>query len=723
MKKIFTYLIAALFATGAFAQYYVNTFNPAGMNPGGLNTDAEQPFGATGVTAGDGYSVLIPASTTTAPGLQWSPLQTIPFKFNFNGSPETNFKVSNSGVLTFTGSATTVPTTTNTTLPGANIPDKSVLIWGLQQGAGNDGVIMKVHGTAPNRQLWVNFASYSSPVGAINTAQGHWTYWGIVLEETTNNIYIADLRSFNTTLNLTLGVQIDATTAIEIAGAPSTKSFVTNGGNASDPTDNVYYEFIQGNRTANDIVISSVDLDRVESRSSISTITITGEAKNNGSAAITSFDLTWTADGGLNNRTANISANIAPGSSYIYTHPTGWSPIAGASYTVKVTGSNPNGVADENPSNNSASATSFINYGQTVTRNTLIEEFTTVPCGYCPNATIHSEYILNNVQNSILVGLHSCFGTDPMTNNESAELCSDIGNNSAPSGMVDRVLFDGETKPTFAINYNYNSSISNPWFIRARNRTADGALVNVGIKGNYNNATRQIDVDVKSNFVDYPLPGDISMSLMIVEDSVTGGSTYDQRNFYNANAGHPFAGLGDPIVGYVHEHVHRQTLPSTYGDATVIPSPVALYTDYQRNFNVSLDNSYNEDQVYLVAVIAYRGPGLEEYEVLNAKEVKLNELLGVGISKNEAKGNTTFEVYPNPSKDITNISIDLEDRENVSVMVRDITGKEVMSQDLGLMAQGNQRIALNVSMLSNGIYFTTLRIGDKLVTKKITVNK
>ncbi|MDB4082713.1 Omp28-related outer membrane protein [Vicingaceae bacterium] len=290
--------------------------------------------------------------------------------------------------------------------------------------------------------------------------------------------------------------------------------------------------------------------------------------------------------------------------------------------------------------------------------------------------------------------------------------------------MVDRILFDGEARPTFGINFNASvPSSSNPWFIRARDRTADGALVNVDIKGNYNNATRQIDVDVKSNFVDYPLPRDISMSLMIVEDSVTEGATYDQRNFYNATAGHPFAGLGDPIVGYVHEHVHRQTLPSTYGDATVIPSPIALYTDYQRNFNVSLDNSYNEGQVYLVAVIAYRGPGLEEYEVLNAKEVKLNQLLGVGISKNEAKGNTTFEVYPNPSKDITNISIDLEDRENVSVMVRDITGKEVMSQDLGLIAQGNQRIALNVSMLSNGIYFTTLRIGDKLVTKKITVNK
>ena len=61
MKKIITCLAVALCSTGAFAQYYSNTYNPAGMNPGGLNTDAEQPFGAAGVTAANGYSVVIAA--------------------------------------------------------------------------------------------------------------------------------------------------------------------------------------------------------------------------------------------------------------------------------------------------------------------------------------------------------------------------------------------------------------------------------------------------------------------------------------------------------------------------------------------------------------------------------------------------------------------------------------------------------------------------------------
>jgi len=321
MKKIITCLAVALCTTSAFSQYYINTYNPAGMNPGGLNTDAEQPFGAAGVTAADGYSQLIAASTST-PALQWSANQTIPFAFSFNGTAETQFKVSNSGILTFSTAAAAIPSTTNASIPNVEIPDKSVMIWGLSQGSGNDAVLMKTHGTAPNRQLWINFASYSSP----ESAGQQWTYWGIVLEETTNNIYIADLRTFQTSLSLTLGVQVDVTTAYEITGAPATTSFVTNGGNASDPTDNVYYEFIQGNRPTEDIQLTNIDIPASVDASSA--VTINGTIVNKGSANLTSFDVSWKDASGTVNSQAYV-ANVAPLASYSFTHNTTWSPTLG----------------------------------------------------------------------------------------------------------------------------------------------------------------------------------------------------------------------------------------------------------------------------------------------------------------------------------------------------------------------------------------------------------
>ena len=176
MKKFL--LLAAILCTGLAtqAQYYYLPFtsNP-GQNPGNLNTDGEYPVGG-GLPAG--WTTIRTSSATPA----WSNLQTLPFAFNFNGAPVTDYKVSTTGILTFdVASALAAPASASQALPSALIPDNSVCVWGLQGTGANDNVVTKTFGTAPNRQHWIFFSSYSIPG---NTAG--WTYWSIVLEETTN---------------------------------------------------------------------------------------------------------------------------------------------------------------------------------------------------------------------------------------------------------------------------------------------------------------------------------------------------------------------------------------------------------------------------------------------------------------------------------------------------------------------------------------------------------
>ncbi|MFT6324238.1 MAG: hypothetical protein ACJAWO_001800 [Halieaceae bacterium] len=75
MKKILTILTVLLISAGsASAQYYMLPFINAGQNPGGLNTDDENP-GTTGST-----------DVLTSGSLDWSAAQTIPFSFDFNGN-------------------------------------------------------------------------------------------------------------------------------------------------------------------------------------------------------------------------------------------------------------------------------------------------------------------------------------------------------------------------------------------------------------------------------------------------------------------------------------------------------------------------------------------------------------------------------------------------------------------------------------------------------------
>ena len=706
MKKIITCLAVVLCSISAFSQYYFNTYNPAGINPGGVNTDPEQPFGAAGVTAADGYTSIVANGTTT---LSWSPVQTIPFSFNFDGVAVTQYKVSTSGVLTFTTTASTVPAHANATIPNAAIPDKSILIWGLQPISGNDGIITKTHGTAPNRQHWINFASYSAP-GA--SASGQWTYWGIVLEEGSDNIFIADLRTYTTPLTLTLGIQVDATTAFQIATAPNTPSFVTNGGNASDPSDNVYYEFIQGLRPTEDIELSDVNVPAAVNASN--PVTVSGTIVNKGSSNLTSFDIIWEDASGTAN-SQSYTANVAPLASYTFTHSTTWSPTLGQFSDIKVYSSNPNGVIDPNNTNDTLSARTFANSGTSISRNVLLEEFTTAPCQFCPDGAVVVEQILASNPAVIAVGEHACFGTDAMTIPEASTYCSAFGS-GAPTACVDRVQFPGE------------SSVAHGRGTWAANATSQAALatpVSVSLTGSYNSVNRSTTVNVSANFVDYAIPGDLRLTLFVVEDSVTGSGTgYNQSNAYNTQAGHPYAGAGNPIVGFVHKHVLRDVYPTNdaWGVANVIATNPAPNSTYDTSYTFTMSSAWKDNDISFVGFVSYYNANTAQREVLNSVEVRLNNLMTTSISEIN-KDIKSLNVYPNPTADIANVVFDLSKAAPVSLIVRDIAGKEVMSNNLGVLNTGVQRITINAENLSNGIYFATVQIGTEFVTRKIAINK
>jgi hypothetical protein len=178
MKKIYTFLfILTIISLNVTSQYYyLPSINPG--NPGGLNTLDEYPLGSG--LSNTWTSILGPSNSSPT----WSSVETIPFNFNFNGGPVTQYKVSSSGVLTFSTSASTAPSYLNSALPDVSIPDNSIVIWGLEGSGSNDNIVTQTFGTAGSQQHWVFFASY--------TAGGSWSYWSIVLEEGTDNIYIVD---------------------------------------------------------------------------------------------------------------------------------------------------------------------------------------------------------------------------------------------------------------------------------------------------------------------------------------------------------------------------------------------------------------------------------------------------------------------------------------------------------------------------------------------------
>lgn len=170
----------------------------------------------------------------------WSAQQTLPFAFNFFGIPVTTYYVSANGVVTFAAATPSILPGANTTLPSAGLPDMSIAgMWDDFTAApptgSNDVARVNVYGTAPNRQVWITWFSFE-----LGNPMVSFAYWAIVLEETTNNIYVSDqYATTGATSGFTVGLQKDITTAISDVGSPN----LVRPGNGTALTDNDVWFF------------------------------------------------------------------------------------------------------------------------------------------------------------------------------------------------------------------------------------------------------------------------------------------------------------------------------------------------------------------------------------------------------------------------------------------------------------------------------------------------
>jgi len=89
--------------------------------------------------------------------------------------------------------------------------------------------------------------------------------------------------------------------------------------------------------------------------------------------------------------------------------------------------------------------------------------------------------------------------------------------------------------------------------------------------------------------------------------------------------------------------------------------------------------------------------------------------------------NNTFEskikMYPNPVESNSTIEFTIGKSENLTITVYDLSGRIVQTKQLGNMPKGAQKIQLQLSDLSNGSYFLTLRGDTETKTAKFIVAK
>lgn len=259
-------------------------------------------------------------------------------------------------------------------------------------------------------------------------------------------------------------------------------------------------------------------------------------------------------------------------------------------------------------------------YGQAPVKKVLVEKFTSSYCGNCPRATLDLLGLEQMNPNLIWVAHHSPWvvrdsmhttDIDPFYNNYT---------NSAPKATIDR------------IKYNNQSAVATgtgSWTMHITNQTASTADVSVGVSGTFNTTTREITVDVTSNFYNAVGAADRRVNLFLVETDISVPNTqgYNQANYDNNNPASPLYNLGNPITNYVHKNVTRAVISDTWGTATTIPATPAMNTDYTETYTYTIPANYDLNNCYLVAFVnRYDANDINNHEVLNAERLDISSL-------------------------------------------------------------------------------------------------
>ena len=445
-------------------------------------------------------------------------------------------------------------------------------------------------------------------------------------------------------------------------------------------------------------------------------IDIEGVITNVGGNTINAMDITWTD--GANSYTDNLSGlNIAANATYNFTHADQLNLASPGAANLTVTIDNVNMNIDPDMSNNTltviANAVTFI-----PTKRVVFEEATGTWCGWCPRGAVGLETLEQNYPGTAIgIAVHN---GDAMT-----VTAYDAGMNVGgyPSGHVDRAILD--VNPGDFMQY-YSDRIN------------EISPVDISATAVFDATTRMIDINLSGEFV-ANLSGDYRFNSVILEDAV---GPYSQANYYSGGGAGPlvspisgfdWAAASDP-VSVTFDHVAREILGGFDGTAGSLPAAITAGGIHTHNYTHTLPANQNENNVHVVGMIIDNTTG----EILNGIKVELSGFTsaswdciqdvcvdpGTGngqyTSLNDCETNciateiseevSNLSVYPNPVKDKLVIK-----GEYTSVTIYDVYGKSVLTADY--------QNTIDVTDLSNGVYFINITKGDKTFIQKITIAK
>ena len=268
-------------------------------------------------------------------------------------------------------------------------------------------------------------------------------------------------------------------------------------------------------------------------------------------------------------------------------------------------------------------------------RNVLIEEFTGRNCGYCPDGHRIANLIMaNNPGRVWAVNIHAG-GYSPVTypnmnTTDGTTITSGFGIGGFPAGHVNRSTA--------------NDLGRDQWESHTNTQLAQQAEVNVAGFVTLNHATRTAEITVEVYYTANSSQSTNYLTIMMLQDSILGSQS---GNYYN-----PSQMLNGQ---YVHQHVLRDVVTSTWGDEISPTTAGTLITKnytYQIPESIGASNGVNVDlnNILFLAFVSEKYDGTPTRPILNVCEIEGLEpiVYNVEICQGESYNENGFN-FNNPA--------------------------------------------------------------------------
>jgi hypothetical protein len=451
---------------------------------------------------------------------------------------------------------------------------------------------------------------------------------------------------------------------------------------------------------ADDVRISGLDITPFAEIGSDAEITAT--IQNYGASNLTSFDLTWSPDGGSTEYSQSVSGiDLAPLESYTITHNDLFGVSGYDGVEITVTANNPNGMEDPSPQNNTMTTT-IAGLDFIPNKRVFVEEATGTWCGWCPRGFVFMELLHDEYEEStVLVAVHN---NDPM---EDSEYDSGIGTQIGgyPSGLVDRA--NGEFDPL-----EFEDAVLD--------RMDVIPPASVDVTHSYDGEAGEVTVTVTATFATNFSGADYRLNGVLIENNVTGtGGNWAQVNYYSGGGVGDMEGwedLPDPVPAedMVYHEVARGLLAGWNGEPNSVPSDISAGESFSFTTTKTIESSWDPANMLIAGMLIDNSTG----EIINSEYSE-----GSVLSIEDATSKVGFNVYPNPATTVATIELEMEDAADVSIDIMDASGRTISSKNYGQVSGGKQIVRFSTDGMPSGMYVVRATVDGKPVVRKLVVNK